>query len=104
MLDRGHINEISSRQRNVRRDARAFSCDRFFSDLNKYLLSLAKQIGDSRLRRAITTITTVIASTSWAALISAAAWTAIASARRPYLRGQIDRYDLTGPVRRRCFV
>ena len=49
MLDGRHVDQKASRQRDVRRDARAFLGDRFFRDLDQDLLAFAQQIGNRRL-------------------------------------------------------
>ena len=49
VFDSWHVDEEPSRQRDVRRDARAFLCDRLFRDLNEYFLAFTQQIGNRRL-------------------------------------------------------
>src|SRR5437870_1608915 len=50
MIDSWHINKISARQRDVRRDARALFAERLFGHLNQDLLAFAKQFRDHRIR------------------------------------------------------
>ena len=65
MFDGRHVDEKTSRQRDVRRNARAFFGNGLFRDLNEYLLTFAPEIRDRRLMslasRLVTTITTLIA-------------------------------------------
>ena len=49
VFDSWHVDEESSRQGDVRRDARAFLCNRLFRDLDQYLLTFTQQIGNRRL-------------------------------------------------------
>src|SRR5688500_15753990 len=49
MLDGRHIDEETSRQRNVRGDARAFLGNRLLRDLDQYFLTFTQEVGDCRL-------------------------------------------------------
>src|SRR5689334_24354121 len=107
MLDRRHVNQKSSWQCDMRRDTRAFSCDRFLRYLYEDLLPLAKQIGNGRLRRTIASIATVaapiaaavIASAARPAFASAATWTSVAAVG-PDLNRRLDQSNL-GRLHRR---
>src|SRR3954453_23425831 len=77
MFDRGHINKVTARQRNMRRDPSAFARDRFFCDLDQYFLSLAKQVRDRRLRRTVASVTPIVSTTTVtarAAVVSTTSW------------------------------
>src|SRR6185369_12005111 len=64
VFDCRHVNEKTSRQRNVRSDARALLGNRLLRDLNEYLLTFTQQVGDRRLvslaPRLVTAIATLI--------------------------------------------
>src|SRR3954454_19612595 len=46
VMDRGHINQIASGQRNVAGDARAFLRDGLFGNLDQTLLAFRRQVPD----------------------------------------------------------
>src|SRR4051812_42129255 len=94
MLDSRHINEIASRQSNMRRDPGSLSGNGFLRDLYKNFLTFAKQVRYRRLRRAVASVTAVsaiaaVVSASVSALIASAS--AIASALFLSLHGFCDR-------------
>src|SRR4051794_27904829 len=64
MFDRRHVNEVATRQRDMRCDSRTFAGNRFFCDLDQYFLPLAKQVGDRRLRRTVAPITPIVSTAS----------------------------------------
>src|SRR5881394_1007672 len=70
MLDRRHVNEEASRQRDMRCDSSTFSCDRFFRDLYKNFLAFAKELGDRRLWSTVTSIATSSLSVASAIIVS----------------------------------
>ena len=41
-----HVNQKAARQRNMRRDAGAFSAEGFFGDLDEHFLTLREQVGN----------------------------------------------------------
>src|SRR5512142_2422884 len=94
MLDRRHVDKISARQGDVRRDARTFAGDRFFGDLNDDLLPLAKQVRDRRLRRTFTTVTAIV-STAASATVAAASAFPVASGRSRF-SGCLDDGSIGG--------
>ena len=49
VLDGRHVDQETSGQRDVRRDARAFLGDRLFGDLDQYLLAFTEQVRDCGL-------------------------------------------------------
>ena len=91
VIERGHVDEEASRQRDVTGDARALFAERLFGDLDDDLLALLEEIGNQLraarllampavpLMRAASTAT-IIAARTVAGTVAAAAITTIASA------------------------
>ena len=73
MLDRRHINEKASGQRDVRCNSRALSRDRFFSDLDQDLLAFFQQVGDRGLGRTFAITAAIAAVVSFTAVPAAVA-------------------------------
>src|SRR6267378_2840705 len=78
MLNSRHVNQKPARQRDMRCNARALFGNRFFGDLNEYLLSLAKQVCNGRLL-------TIAASRSSLATIPSSVATSIARTTAAWL-------------------
>ena len=74
MFDCRHVNQKTSRQSDVRSDARAFLGDWFLRDLNQNLLAFAQQIRDRRLLLPVPAPRASLAAT----IIAASAATAVA--------------------------
>ena len=55
VFERRHVDHVAARQRDVRRDARAFLAQRLLGDLNDDFLAFFQQVGDGRLRRSVRT-------------------------------------------------
>ena len=68
MIDRGHVDEKASGQRDVAGNPRAFFSHRFFRYLDKYFLAFLQQIADGRLRFALD----VPSATHWTAVTPSA--------------------------------
>src|SRR4051812_20932600 len=103
MFDRRHINEVPTRQRDMRSNSCAFAGDRFLCDLDEYLLPLTKQVRDGRLRRTVASIPSVVSPASVAAgasIISPTAWPALAAGSSGLLRffnnGSFHDFYLSG--------
>ena len=75
MFDGRHVDQKSSRQCDVRSDARAFLGDRFFCDLDQYLLTFAQQVGNRRLVSLAPRLTAMSALIALPTLLALSAWT-----------------------------
>src|SRR5689334_2382815 len=75
MLDRRHVNEKTSRQGDVRRDARAFLRNRLFRNLDEYFLVFAQQVGDRRLVTLAARLSTITALIAFISLVALLSWT-----------------------------
>ncbi len=83
MFDCRHVNQKTSRQRDVRRDARAFLRNRFLRDLNEYFLAFTQKIGDGWL---MSLASRLVAMTALIALITLFALALVAWTRATWFR------------------
>src|SRR3984885_4424568 len=93
MVHRGHVDQETTRQRDVAGNARAFLADRFFRDLHQNFLAFLEQVADQRNRGIFAATETAAASP--AALTIARATPAVLSRARA-----LGALRITSPPRR----
>src|SRR6185369_7552804 len=105
VFDRRHVNQKPARQRDVRRNARAFFSDWLFRDLDQNLLAFAQEVGDRRLVSfaTLTTMTALVAALITIAIAFAAAWARVRLGRRRRRRRWCGRCRRRSDLNLFCF-